>query len=165
MNRGGFSIIELMVTISLCALMVTLTLVNVSFLDRGTVRSEIDKLYSVCMYVQQCALTSSKELEIVFDTTENSYTFSGRTETLYPSVRFGFVSGTKGPPSSPQKKIKSGITFKKNKIIFYPDGVISSGTVYMTDTGEKTLYALSNGISQLSHLRKYSYTGNWKLLP
>lgn len=165
MKSPGFTLVELMITLALCALVVGLTIVNVSFLDRGIVRSEVDKLYSACMYTQQCALAMGQQYELVFDEQNNSYTFAGKTERLRPPVVFGVVAGAKGPPSSPSKKITKPITFKHKKILFGPTGSISSGTVYLTDAKRNCLYALSNGIAQVSHLRKYSYTGTWKLLP
>jgi len=165
MKHSAFSLIELMISIALCALVVALLVVNVSFLNRGIVRSEIDKLYSVCMYLQQCALTTHQEHELTFDTKNNTYRFAGKTETLRFPVEFGFPCNVKGPPSTPRKKIFSAVTFKGGKILFYPEGIISSGTVYLTDRNKTVLYALSSGIAHVSHLRKYSYTDKWNLLP
>ena len=162
---AGFSLIELMVTLTLTIIVVTLTVVNVSFLHRGVVRSEVDTLYAACRYVQRCAMVSNQKQMLRFDLQKNLYTFDGRTETLAAPVSFGVKPGVKGPPSSPQKQIASPVTFKNNVIIFSPDGAISSGTVYVTDRQKKSLYALSNGIAQVSHLRKYSYNGKWLLLP
>jgi len=161
----GFSLIELMITITLTALIVTLTVVNVSFLHRGVIRSEVGTLYAACRYVQRCAMASNQQQVLRFNLKENSYTFDGRTATLAAPLQFGVKKGIKGPPSSPQKQITSPVTFKENTIIFSPNGVISSGTVYITDRQKKSLYALSNGIAQVSHLRKYSYNGKWVLLP
>jgi len=165
MKKSGFTLIELMISLALCALVVSLTIVNVGFLNRGLVRSEVDKLYAACMYLQQCALTTGQEHELSFDQNKNSYNFAGKTEKLRNPVVFGFIPGVKGPPSSPSKKIKKPITFKGKKIVFSPMGTISSGTVYLADGDKKILYALSNGIAHISHLRKYSYTSKWNLLP
>lgn len=162
---SGFSLIELMITIALCALVVTLTVINVSFLHRGTVYSEVDRLYAACMYLQQCALSGNQDYMLEFDEKKNEYSFDGRVERLEPPVRFGFTEGVKGPPSSPRNNIKSAITFPGKRIMFYSDGVISSGTVYLTDGSDSVLYALSNGIAHVSHLRKYSYNDTWVLLP
>lgn len=162
---SGFSLIELMITIALCALVVTLTVVNVSFLHRGTVRSEVDKLYAACMYLQQCALSGNQEYILELDEQKNEYSFDGRVERLESPVHFGFAENAKGPPSSPRNPIKSAITFPGKRIMFYPDGVISSGTVYLTDGSGNVLYALSSGIAHVSHLRKYSYNDIWVLLP
>lgn len=160
----GFTLIELMITVALCALVLTLTFVNVSFLNRGIVRSEAEKLYSACMYLQQCALTNNAQQELMFDREENKYTYAGRTETLHAPVEFGVMPHIKGPPSSPSHPIKSPITFNERKILFYPDGIISSGTVYLTDRKKQFLYALSSGIGSVSHLRVYRYTGKWELM-
>jgi len=163
-SEGGFSLIELVITVALCALVVTLMVVNVSFLNRSVIRVEVNKLYTACMYVRQCALTTHQEQTLIFNKKNNSYSFDGRVEHLSSSVTFGVIPGAKGPPSSPQKLLSSPITFKKDRIVFYPDGVISSGTVYLTDYQRQSLYALSNGIAQISYLRKYLYTGRWQLM-
>ncbi len=164
-RRYGFSLIELMITMMLCVLVVTITMVNVSFLHRGTVRCEVDKLYAACMYLQQCALSSNKEFTLEFDEQHQEYRFDGRVERLDGAVCFGVPNNVKGPPSQPNTIIKSAITFPGRHIIFYPDGVIGSGTVYLTDAKKSTLYALSSAVAQVSHLRKYGYTDSWKLLP
>jgi prepilin-type N-terminal cleavage/methylation domain-containing protein len=161
----GFSLIELMITITLCVLIVTITVVNVSFLHRGTVRSEVEKLYSACMYLQQRALCSGQECILEFDEIHERYRFDGKVEQFDAAVHFGVPPGVKGPPSEPRNLVTSPITFAGTRIIFYPDGVISSGTVYLTDTKRSTVYALSSAVAQISHLRKYSYTDSWKLLP
>jgi prepilin-type N-terminal cleavage/methylation domain-containing protein len=163
--RHGFSLIELMITLTLCALIVTLTVVNVSFLHRGTVRNEVEKLYAACMYLQQRALSGNQECLLELDEQRQEYRFDGKVERLDLAVRFGAPSTVKGPPSEPRAIIKSAITFPGKHIIFYPDGVISSGTVYLTDTEKSTVYALSSAVAQISHLRKYGYTDSWKLLP
>lgn len=163
--RHGFSLIELMLTMTLCVVVMTLTMVNISFIHRGTVRAEMEKLYAACMYLQQCALSSNKEYTLEFDEKRRTYWFDGRQEVFESSVCFGAPSHVKGPPSEPRTLIKNAITFPGQRIIFYPDGVISSGTVYLTDNNKTTLYALSSAVAQISHLRKYSYTDSWKLLP
>lgn len=161
----GFTLIELMISISLSVLVVTLTVVNVSFLNKGIIRSEVDKLYAACMYMQQCALLSGKEQVITFNVHNNSYSFNGRTEKLLSPIIFGILPGVMGPPSTPIKKLKSSISFQENRIVFHADGMISSGTIYMIDHKKEYICALSNGIAQISHLRKYSYNGKWQLLP
>ena len=163
-KTNGFTLIELMITVSLCALVLTLTLVNVYFLNRGIVRSEVDKLYSACMYLQQRALTSNTQQELVFNQEQNSYSYAGRAEKVRAPVTFGVIPHVKGPPSSPSKIVKFPITFKKGKILFYPDGIISSGTVYLSDSKKQFLYALSSGVGSVSHLRMYRYSGKWELL-
>lgn len=165
MRCHGFSLIELMITMTLCVLVVTLTVVNVSFLNRGTVRGELEKLYASCLYLQQRALSSNQEFTLELDEAGRTYRFDGRQERLAPSVCFGVTAGVKGPPSEPRTPLTSAITFPGKKIIFYPDGVISSGTVYLTDLKKSTVYAVSSAVAQVSHLRKYGYTDSWKLLP
>ncbi|MCK5632977.1 prepilin-type N-terminal cleavage/methylation domain-containing protein [bacterium] len=163
-NKKAFTLVELIITLALCALVVTLTVVNVSFFNRSFVRSEVDALHMACMYLQQSALTTGKSQTLEIDVEKNCYSFDGRTKKLLSSVVFGASKNLKGPPSSPQKLIASVSTFKKSKIVFSPDGIISSGTIYIADRDKKITYALSSGIAQISHLRKYHYNKKWVLL-
>jgi len=142
----------------------TLTVVNVSFLDKGVVKSELDLLHTTCMYLQQSALESGEVQILQFDLETNSYSFEKQIKQLKLPVQFGIAGTALGPPSNPYNKIKDPITFQKKQIMFYPEGIISSGTVYLTDRDKKSLYALSNGIAHISHLRKYRYTGKWELI-
>jgi prepilin-type N-terminal cleavage/methylation domain-containing protein len=164
-QRHGFSLIELMITMVLCGVVVTLTMVNISFIYRGTVRTELEKLYATCMYLQQRALSSNQTYALEFDEAGRMYRFDGRVERLDSAVWFGALATVKGPPSDPRAPIVSAITFPGKRIVFYPDGVFSSGTVYLTDRSKTTVYALSSAVAQVSHLRKYGYTDSWKLLP
>lgn len=137
------------------------------------VRLELDNLYGHCMRLQQEALLTGRRRELVFDTIHQRYEIDKKTYALSPHVMFADPSHAPRPPSQtkgPQIKesgideSQAGITFVKNKIIFYPDGIISSGTVYLTDKLKKHLYALSVGISQVSFIRRYSYQNGWVLL-
>jgi len=83
---------------------------------------------------------------------------------LPAKVFFGFMPGAKGPPASANKLILKSITFTNNRIIFYPTGIISAGTVYLIDQAKQVMYALSNGVSQISFLRTYRYNGSWQPL-
>ena len=82
-------------------------------------------------------------------------------------IKFGFLLGAKGPPSSPSTPINSGITFKKvednvYKALFYADGKIQAGTVYLIDKDQQFMMALTCPISQVSCIRKYRCdSGKW----
>jgi prepilin-type N-terminal cleavage/methylation domain-containing protein len=160
----GFTLIELMIVICLFCFLATLTLLNVSFLDSTIVHTELDKLATFCYYLQQKAIATNKEIILTFDTKKNEYTGDTYHEKLSSRVSFGFFDNAQGPPGQPIGPINKAITFPAQRIHFYPTGIISSGTVYLMDKTKKSMYALSNAVSQLSYIRMYRYDGSWKVL-
>jgi len=152
-----------MVVVCLCALLAGLSMMQLSFLDATIARAEIDKLATVCTYVQQLARATNEEKFLTFDMQKNEYTCDGFAEKLSQRVSFGILPGVKGPPGSPDHVVEKAITFPGQRICFYPTGVISSGTVYLIDKRYSVQYALSNAVSQVSYLRMYRYDGGWKL--
>ena len=151
-----------MISISLCFLIVGLIFYNVHFLNKFTVRSQIDLLYAHCMYLRQSAITENRNIVLALDPSKKSYSYLDYTYKLPSTVQFGFPDYAYGPPSRPHKKLSLPITFKNNEILFYKDGIISSGVIYLTDSSKQFLYALSNGISQFSYMRRYRYTSRWQ---
>ena len=163
-QKKGFTLIEAMVVICLCAIIGTLGIMQLSFLDSTIARSEVDKLVAVCSYLQQKAIATNAEIILTFDTQKNEYRCDTVHEALSQRISFGFLSNALGPPGSPSVKIKKAVTFPGYAIHFYPTGIISSGTVYLVDKKKQCMYALSNAVSQVSYLRLYRYDGKWKLL-
>ena len=163
-NRQGFTLIELMVVIGLVALLALLTTANLTFFDRIIVRSEIEKLHTICRYLQRCAIAENKTHYLVFDLENNKYCYQQHQEQLPQHVAFGFLPGTHGPPALANRLIRKAVTFQGDRITFYPSGIISAGTLYLTDRTQQTMYALSNAVSQVSFLRMYHYSGKWKLM-
>ena len=161
----GFSLIELLIVLSLISLIIGLTVSNFSFLHRGLIRSEIDKLYAACMFMQRKAMVSNSVQTLQFDPAANSYQFDDHHEKLSRPLAFGFKPGAKGPPSSPHREITSPITFQQGVITFHPDGIIKPGTAYLVDSEKNFMYAISSAIAQVSFLRTYRYEhGSWELV-
>ncbi|MDZ4149882.1 MAG: GspH/FimT family protein [Methylicorpusculum sp.] len=144
----------------------TLSVAQVSFFGRAYVRTELEKLQALCGYAQQKALMTNMAQTIVLDATGtiHRYTFGAVGEQLPQSIRFGAPAEVKGPPATPTRFIDSPITFKNAQITFYPDGIISAGTVYLTDIDKKICYALTCGVGSVSFLRAYRYDKGWQLL-
>jgi prepilin-type N-terminal cleavage/methylation domain-containing protein len=162
--KKGFTLIEMMVVICLCALLATLGIMQLSFLDSTIVHAEVDKLVSVCSYLRQKSIATNTEYVLTFDTQKNEYGGNGIHEILSSRITFGFLPSALGPPGSPSHKISQAITFPGSAIHFYPTGIISSGTVYLVDKKKQHMYALSNAVSQFSYLRLYRYDGRWKII-
>jgi prepilin-type N-terminal cleavage/methylation domain-containing protein len=162
-SKKGFTLLELMIVLLLCAFIARLGIIQLSFLDRIIIRTELDKVVAVCNYLQQLALNTNKEHYLLFNLQDNSYSFGGYKESLPVTIAFGILPAIKGPPGSPYQLIERPITFAHNSICFYPTGIISSGTVYIIDKKKQIQYALSNSVSQISHIRMYYYDNGWKL--
>lgn len=162
--KSGSTLIEVMVVLCLFALIVTLGMMQISFLDSTIVHAEVDKLAATCSYLQQKAIASNSDQILVCEVEKNRYRGDNVNETLSPRVCFGFLPNVLGSPGSPSRIINKAITFADSSIHFYPTGTLSSGTLYLTDTNKKIMYALSNAVSQVSYLRLYRYDGKWKLL-
>jgi len=163
-NKHGFTLIEVIIVLSLFVLVATLGMVQLSFLDDTIAHAEVDKLAAVCSYLQQKAIATNSDQLLVCDTQKNEYRLGSAHEVLSRRVVFGFLPNVLGSPGSPSRSIKKAITFPDSSIHFYPTGIVSSGTVYLTDIHKKIMYALSNAVSQVSYLRLYRYDGRWKLL-
>jgi len=165
LSKNGFSLIELMIVLVIIAIIAMLTgTSNVLLTDIAT-RLELDKLYSICHYAQRYAMASNQVQTITFNIAANTYRFHEREEKLLSGVHFGFIQGAKGPPAHPISPLSKPITFTGECITCYPDGIIQSGTLYLVNANKTTMYALSNAVSQVSHLRKYIYDGSWRMIP
>lgn len=160
-NKPGFTLIELMIVVSLVALLAVLATANLSFLDRLIVRSEIEKLHTIARYLQRCAITENKTYHLTFDEHNNAYNYENHHETLSPHIAIGIIPEALGPPASADKPIRQSVTFQNKRITFYPTGIMSAGTVYLIDRTKQCMFALSNAVSQISYLRLYQYDGTW----
>ena len=169
-NKHGFTLIEVMIVIALFALVATLGMIQFSFLDSTIARIEVDKLATVCSFLQQQAIATNSEQVLTCDTQNNEYRcdsfnkFRMIYEKLSQRISFGFLPGVMGSPGSPTHRIDKAVTFPGSKIHFYPTGIVSSGTAYLVDKNKQYMYALSNAVSQVSYMRLYRYDGKWKLL-
>lgn len=159
----GFSLIELLVVIAIIMLIASMASINTHYLNKAVVHTEIDLLYNTCCYLQHTAMATNQKQELSFDVARQSYSNNGEKHELPAAVQFGILPQVKGPPSSPSHALTMPITFSHQKIIFYPDGIISSGIIYMIDRNHQDIYALSSGIANTSFLRKYRYDGKWHL--
>ena len=164
-KQSAFSLVELTVTIALFCLLIGLVVANVRFLNRYLLRAQVDKLCNTFLYLQRSAITSGEDKILYFDIKDNSYSFEHNFEQKYfklpKKIQFGVFAHAKGPPSSPSREIKSPITFKGNKVVFHKDGIIDSGTIYITDMRKKYMYAISCSVAQVSYIRKYMYKSKW----
>lgn len=162
MVSRAFALFELVIVIAIIIFLTSLTLNFIIISDSTFVKLELEKIYSYCLYLQKQAQIK-QEIQYL-NIGQNFYKISDKIIKLDPRVKFDIINGVKGPPSWPSSYLSNSNTFKNSVICFYPDGIISSGTIYLTDKNNKKLYALSSSIGQVSYLRKYKFDKNWNCL-
>ena len=160
----GFSLISLLIGISIAGILLSLTLVQVSFLDQLLVRTELNQLYATCCYAQQVAQMRQAHCDILFDQQKNSYTCDNHVRQLPRSVMFGVKDGVFGPPGGGHTLVTTSITFKDACIRSSVNGTLNAGTVYLVDTGKRYQYALSSAVTQVSYIRCYRYDTQFHIL-
>ena len=165
----SFSLFELLAVVAVIIILLTVTVSKSSFFNRFVLKNEVDKVFTIFSYLQQKAIASNNQQEIIFDLQKNSYLMNSNSKEnkLANVVRFGFLPNSYGPPSDPTKLIQNAVSFKKYdqnkfKVIFYPDGKIESGSIYLVDKDYKYMLALTVPVSNISYIRKYEYEyGKW----
>lgn len=171
----AFSLIETMLAISIVALLATIAIPRITNLHSNLIISELRTIEMVIRFLQQKALASNHEQELIIDTQHNTYTYKTSfppkemTIPLNRQLMFGVMPNIKGPPAKPEGVLTSPCTFEQirtkpgcYKIIIFSNGKVSSGTIYMTDYDKQYLGALTCPISQVSWMRVYSYeNGRW----
>ena len=60
-SHKAFSLIELLITLALVAIIVTFTVPRTSFFARFLVQAEINKLHAVFSYLQQRAIAGARD--------------------------------------------------------------------------------------------------------
>lgn len=162
----AFTLIECVTVVSLLLLTLLLCFSSFSWMNRMLIRLELERFCTLCNMLQQKALAQQKEIHCLIDIEHNTCIYEQEIYELPKQIKIGFLPNTYGPPGSPNKLITKPVTFLQKTIIFYPSGIISSGTIYIIDQSNQYMYALSNAVSLFSYIRLYRYEEKkkWKLL-
>lgn len=155
-RQHGSTIVELLVVVAILAILVSLAIPGLAFLKQNNIGLELDKLQIICQLLQKKAVSTGQKEYLSFNPNEHSYFYLNHLEKLADGICFGIIPGVKGPPANPKDTITSPITFPGQKITFYPNGTISAGTAYLTNSQNK-LHAITVPVSQVSFIRKYKY--------
>lgn len=170
MENKAFSLFELLITIAAFVLLITFIVPKFSSIDKFILQNEVDKLFSTFSYLQQKAIATNIEQVLYFDSNKKTYEYSKVEYKLSEKIDFGILPGVLGPPAKPRKIIKEPILFEKIsnnlfRVVFYPDGNMSSGSVFFIDSKKKYLMSLNCPVSPFSCIRKYKYENSrWVLL-
>jgi type II secretory pathway pseudopilin PulG len=141
LERSGFLLIELVIVLALVTVLLALTV--------PVARSWL----------------SGREQRITFQLADNSYSINGKKYELMRSIQFGALSAVLGPPAQPKQIIVKPCSFADNAIKCYPNGTISSGTVYLKDTENYAMAALTVPVGSFPALREYMYKNKWIQVP
>lgn len=161
----GFLFIEVAIILGLLLVIIGLCLPQLQFLHRTCVAFELEKLRQFFLFCSARAVASGKQEVINFAEAQQRYSCGQYSETLAASVMFGFLPAMAGPPSKPTTIITRPISYDNQQVIFYPDGTMQSGSVYLTDRNKSCCYALTSPVSSVAYLRKYHYLNNtWSLI-
>ncbi|MFH1643609.1 MAG: hypothetical protein ABIA74_00330 [bacterium] len=110
MNYKAFSLIEILFVISIIFIITTTSFYRFSFFNKFIVKNEVENLFSTMSFLQQKAIASNVEQKIFFVLKTNSYFYFSNDKknnhNLANKVKFDFIKGALGPPSSPVKPIK-----------------------------------------------------------
>ncbi len=165
--KQGFTLIELAIMLSIVAILVTASLPSIIWFNQQILYAEAQKLTMTAAHLQHKALLTNQEIVLKIDVTNNGYTNNtlSLNEKLQPAVCFGIKQNVYGPPSRPIALIKQPCTFSNNQIIFYPNGTITAGTLYLLAPSMHLLYALSIGVAQVPFIRIYRHAAQgWHLV-
>ena len=161
-NRSAFSIIELTIALALVALIAAFCIPTMSLYKKKLISNEALHIQTTCRYLQQRALAENTNFELIFNEADQSYSGGGECHKLSSSIKFGTLPGILGPPLNPTSTIKKAITFPRSKIIFYPHGTTTSGSIYLVGGNNKLLYAITIPVGNVPHIQIYDYkNGSW----
>lgn len=153
----GALFIELLIVISIIMLFTSLSYSCKWHIDHIMVRNETYHMYSLCYFLQQAALSTQTTHILTIDAHNNTInTFIGQ-HIINKNVIFGFGHLNK---NLARQQTTKPITFVNHTIYFYPNGTISSGSIYLTDKSHNTCYALTCPIGSTSTLRIYRFADN-----
>lgn len=148
MNARGFTILEVLLVLSIIGIMSVLAVSDISaFTDRFYLQSTARQISTDLREIKILSTIERSNYTVIFDTANNSYDLPGRRLKLPDGIRFGFSDGVLGPPGNPVDiPDTDGVTFPSDRISFYPQGSNSIGTIYITNDRNVTM-AISLSIS------------------
>lgn len=165
LERSGFLLIELVIVLALVTVLLALTVPVARYWKNSLLQLQLQHLATDIYYMQQRALLSGREQRITFQLADNSYSINGKKYELMRSIQFGALSAVLGPPAQPKQIIVKPCSFADNAIKCYPNGTISSGTVYLKDTENYAMAALTVPVGSFPALREYMYKNKWIQVP
>lgn len=167
--RPGFTVTELLVVLAITLVLATISIPLLRPPAGHELKGFLTTLEHTCHWLQQRALATGQPHQLIIDQATKTISYQAgptkRTVKLPAQLDFGSLPQAKGPPSDPKHQIIQIVTFPKTTsatvsqpgIMFYPDGAISPGALYLIDKAAGCMGALTCGVSQVSWIRVYYY--------
>lgn len=156
-HPSGMSLLQCCIVIALIVFISSLSMHFMNVHSKSAVRFELEKLYAAIVMLQRTAIVHGVEQRLVVTPDIQSYAFGKTVQKLAQGVQFGFIPESWGPPAQPVYQILNSVTFKDNTIVCYPDGLVSAGSIYLTDKKSRYLFAITSGIVPTIFLHMYQY--------
>lgn len=141
---GGFTLVELLVTMSLLGIMMALSISGWVAWTKSTEHSgTADELESVLRQTQQRAVTEGRAMCVRFDVAANEYTvYRGECDGTVPLVK---VLGPATTAASDVHLVAPGFAAQsgiRTDVTFYARGTAWPGAVKVTRTGSSKVYTV-----------------------
>ncbi|MEW6323960.1 MAG: GspH/FimT family pseudopilin [Nitrospirota bacterium] len=160
-GSGGWTLLETAVVLSLAAIAATAAVPSFDGLtDRLALRSASVTLIQTLRTARHRAMAEGRAYTVAFDPSGRIYAVTeppGERIALPVRVQFGAAAGVLGPPSQPVRPPPAGgVTFRGERVIFFPDGALSPGpgAIYLSSRRGETM-AITLNIA--GHLRRYRW--------
>jgi prepilin-type N-terminal cleavage/methylation domain-containing protein len=172
-HTDGFTLIELLVVMGIITFVASIGVTQLQPDPETIITRELDRIATLCTYLQQRARASQQQHALMIDIPNNRYLMQIGNRlncyTLSQSLLFG-TPPQSGSPNNQNQKARQPVTFSQKNglhcIDFFPNGKISSGSLYIIDKQESTGGALTCGVTQVSYIRRYVYKNHhWQALP
>lgn len=161
-NNPGFTLVELTVVLMIVCFLSAATMGLFVSLRSIVIKADLELLEYACWFQQQKALATGEQQMIHFDENQNRYHVDTTVEDLSSGVTFGIGKKLLGSPGNPVRFVQKPVTFVANRMIFYPNGSMSAGSVYLK-TDQDQNYAFTSAVSPVASLRMYRCdTKGWK---
>ena len=164
MHARGYLLLELAIVF---VLIIVGGFLLIGFADklraRALVRQEVEFLYATCVLLKARARFDGH-----CDEQRSGFYIDGAWHVFPKFVNYGaggVLGAVLGPPATPTHALEHFVSFPHHELLFYSDGSMNAGVVYMGSAYAKILYAISSSVSDPFFLRLYRYTkGSWSLI-
>ncbi len=158
LRNKGFSLIELTITITVIVIVYAIAIPTLSYVNKTMLNLELKNIYILFTYLKQKSITKNQIHKLVFNVKKNFYTYQINDRKVLRklpyNLKIGILEKSFGPPSKKTGPLNKPVTFINNKVIFYPDGKISPGSLYLKSGNN--MVAITCPISKIAYIRQYN---------